>query len=105
MSKYYIVEISTDYMGPRKLQLTEWKLREPKTKNPKMISLGGTPGSPIHIVSAEHNPCRLLDMWLAPRPKRGAHADPGCSSTNGVDQVALYVKKVSEKSKDHLGSK
>ena len=99
MSKYYIVEISTDYMGPRKLQLTEWKLREPKTKNPKMISLGGTPGSPIHIVSAEHNPWRFLDMWLAPRPKRGAHADPGCSSTNGVDQVALYVKKVSEKVK------
>ena len=99
MSKYYIVEISTDYIGPRKLQLTEWKLREPKTKNPKMIALGGTPGSPIHIVSAEHNPGRLIDMWLAPRPKRGAQADPGCSSTNGVDQVALYVKKVSEKVK------
>ena len=99
MSKYYIIQISTDYMGPGKLQLTEWKLRQPKTKNPKMISLGGPPGSPIHIVSAKHNPERLLDMWLAPRPKRGAHADPGCSSTNGVDQVALYVKKVSGKVK------
>ena len=99
MPKYYIIEISTDWMGPRKLQLTEWKLRLPKTRNPKMISLGGTPGGPIHIVSAEHNPSRYLDMWLAPRPKGGAQAEAGCSSTNGVDQVALYVKKVSEKGK------
>ena len=95
MSKYFIVEITrTGPQGIASLDVTDWKLRNPRVTRPKLITVGTHPECHVQL---DFNDApvteKLAELWLAPTPPADGRATDMTRDPAG--EVALYAKNLS----------
>ena len=95
MSRYFIVEITrTGPQGIASLDVTDWKLREPRVTRPKLITVGTHPECHVQLdFNDAPVPQKLAELWLAPMPTADGRATDMTRDSAG--QVGLYAKNLS----------